>query len=157
MHGFGKPLGLFRDFLLLFSWELSKWVVFRTDQDRDCRLQNEPKRNPTPPKNKTPPPPRISKRVVRNIYQNHQKKRNTDLVKSSRLSIPFLYTIQCWFPRKIEHEQNGDCVIWDEWKHWYEFSLTWVVVEANPNKTKKKTREKKNSKRQPPHTPPFLG
>ena len=45
-------------------------------------------------------------------------------VEATSLAVPFLDRVQGALSRKVEHEQNGDGVIADKWKHVDEFALT---------------------------------
>jgi hypothetical protein len=46
------------------------------------------------------------------------------LVKPPSLPVPLFDTIQGGFPSEVEHEQDGDRVVANEWEHRDEFSLT---------------------------------
>jgi hypothetical protein len=81
MHSLGKLFSLFGDFLLLIPRQRRKNVVLGTNENRYSGLSQSSRSDP--------------------LY----------LVKASGLPIPLFDTVQCSFPRKIEHEKNSYCII----------------------------------------------
>lgn len=48
---------------------------------------------------------------------------NSCLVEAATLSVPLLYAVESRLPCEIEHEENGDGIVADQWKHVDELSL----------------------------------
>lgn len=66
----------------------------------------------------------FSREVNEVIVFRADQERDGRLVEASSLSIPFFDTVECGFAGQVEHEEDGDGVVADEWKHVDEFALT---------------------------------
>ena len=51
------------------------------------------------------------------------QERDSCLVETSPLSIPFFDTVECGFAGQVEHEEDGDGVVTDEGEHVDELAL----------------------------------
>ena len=66
----------------------------------------------------------FSREVHKVVVFRANQKRDSCLVETSPLSIPFFDTVECGFAGQVEHEEDGDGVVADEREHVDEFALT---------------------------------
>lgn len=52
------------------------------------------------------------------------KERNGSLVEASTLSVPLFDAVEGRFSSKVEHKEDGDCIIANEGEHVNELALT---------------------------------
>ncbi len=58
------------------------------------------------------------------------QKWNGSLVEASPLPVPLLDGIERALSRQVEHEQNSDGIIADEWEHIYELALSAKIPDG---------------------------
>lgn len=75
----------------------------------------------------------FSRKVDKSVEFGTNQKRYGGLVESAPLSVPLLDRVECAFSCKVEHEENGDSIIADEWQHVNEFALTTKIPYGECN------------------------
>ena len=66
----------------------------------------------------------FSGKVDKMVVFRPDQKRNRRLIEPPSLPVPFFDRVERALPRQVEHEEDGDGVVTDEWEHVDEFALT---------------------------------
>lgn len=67
------------------------------------------------------------------IVLGPDQERYGGLVEASPLSVPFLDGVECAFPGEVEHKQDSDGIIADQWQHVDELSLPAKIPDGEGN------------------------